>query len=78
MKKKYCIIGTGRQGRAAAYDLLRFASINELLLLDNNQESIELCLKKIRPVIGDSIVNHSIIDFNDTPNLIKVLSNSDI
>ena len=34
--------------------------------------------KKIRPVIGDRIVNHSIIDFNDIPNLIKILSNSDV
>ena len=39
MKKNYCIIGTGRQGRAAAYDLLKFAPVNQLLLLDNNQDN---------------------------------------
>ena len=78
MKKKYCIIGTGRQGTAAAYDLLRFASMDELLLLDNSQKSIQLCLEKIRPMIGDVNINHSIIDLNDLPNLVNALSDIDI
>ena len=48
MKKNYCIIGTGRQGTAAAYDLLKYADINQLLLLDCNQNAISNCLKKIQ------------------------------
>ena len=44
--KNYCIIGTGRQGTAAAYDILKFADIEVLLLLDNNEQSILNCLKK--------------------------------
>ena len=78
MKKNYCIIGTGRQGRAAAYDLLKFAPISELLLLDNSQKSIELCLEKIKPVVDSVSIKHSLIDFNDIPNLVKLLSSSDI
>ena len=78
MKKNYCIIGTGRQGRAAAYDLLKFSPINQLLLLDNSEDSIELCLEKIKSVAGTVSIKHSIIDFNNIPNLIKLLSDSDI
>jgi len=78
MKKNYCIIGTGRQGRAAAYDLLKFAPINQLLLLDNNQESIELCLEKISSVKGNITVKQSLFDFNDIPSLVNLLSDSDI
>ena len=73
MKKKYCIIGTGRQGTAAAYDLLKFAPINELLLLDNNQHSINLCLDKIKSVVGDISIRQSIIDFNNLSDLINKL-----
>ena len=47
MKKKYCIIGTGRQGTAAAYDLLVHADVESLTLLDCNQNSIDECLKKL-------------------------------
>ena len=52
MNKKYCIIGTGKQGTAAAYDLLKFANIDSLLLIDTNQESIDRCLLKIKFVIS--------------------------
>ena len=78
MKKNYCVIGTGRQGRAAAYDLLKFASINQLLLLDNNQESIDLCLEKISSVKGNIPIKQSLFNFNDIPNLLELLSDSDI
>ena len=78
MKKNYCIIGTGRQGRAAAYDLLKFAPVNQLLLLDNSQESIDLCLEKISPIRQNISVKHSLFNFNDILNLVALLSDSDI
>ena len=78
MKKKYCIIGTGRQGTAAAYDLLKFAPIDELLLLDNNQNSIDVCLKKIAPLVSNTHIKESIIDFNNLSDLMNKLSDSDI
>ena len=55
MKNKYCIIGTGRQGTAAAYDLLKFAEIDLLLLIDSNSKSIDSCLDKIKRFIFVSI-----------------------
>ena len=78
MNKNFCILGTGRQGTAAAYDLLKFASINELLLLDINQISIDKCLKKIDCVSKGKSIKTSIIDLNNTQDLINKLSNSDI
>ena len=78
MKKNYCIVGTGRQGTAAAYDLLRFASINELLLLDCNKQSIKVCLNKIKSVVGNIKIRTSIIDFNNLKDLISTLKKTDI
>ena len=78
MKKNYCIIGTGRQGTAAAYDLLKFAEIEKLLLLDNNQNSINQCIKKIEPVLNDVKIQQSIIDFNETEQLKTLLDSFDI
>jgi lysine 6-dehydrogenase len=78
MNKNYCVIGTGRQGTAAAYDLLKYADINNLLLLDNNQASIDQCLRKINSVKSNINIITSIIDFNDIDDLKNKLNPIDI
>ena len=78
MKHNYCIIGTGRQGRAAAYDLLKFANINELLLLDSNENSIHLCLEKIKSVKKNVEIKYQIIDLNNIEELTIILKDYDI
>ena len=47
MKYNYCIIGTGRQGTAAAYDILKFAKVENLLLIDNSEKNLEMCFDKL-------------------------------
>ena len=78
MKKKYCIIGTGRQGTAAAYDLLVHADVETLTLLDCDQNSIDECLKKINPVSKSVKIQQFIIDFNKTDQLKQLLDSVDI
>jgi len=78
MNKKYCIIGTGKQGTAAAYDLLKFANIDSLLLIDTNQDSIDRCLLKIKFVISNCKIDTSIIDINDRIELCSLLQNQDV
>ena len=78
MKKKYCIIGTGRQGTAAAYDLLVHADVESLTLLDCNQNSIDECLKKIDSVSNSVKIQQFIIDFNKTDQLKQLLDSVDI
>ena len=76
--KNYCIIGTGRQGTAAAYDILKYADIGELLLLDNNEQAISNCLEKIKFVANDTKISTLTIDFNDRSKLLSILINTDI
>ena len=78
MKKKYCIIGTGRQGTAAAYDLLVHAEIEILTLLDCDQNSINECLKKIDSVSNGVKIQQFIIDFNKIDQLKLLLGSVDI
>ena len=78
MNKAYCIIGTGRQGTAAAYDLLMYANISNLLLLDNNQESIDKCMLKINSLKSNANIVAHIIDFDDIQNLKDRLRTVDI
>jgi len=76
--KKYCIIGTGRQGTAAAYDLLRFAKIHTLVLIDSNSKSISQCLKKIENFKREVIFKTHIIDINDSKKITECLIDCDI
>ena len=78
MNGNYCIIGTGRQGTAAAYDLLKYADIKNLLLLDNNQLSIDKCIKKVDSINSKVNIVSSIIDFNDRNDLKTKLEAIDI
>ena len=64
-----CIIGCGRQGTAAAYDILLYQKPKNLLLLDISKDSLKLCNSKIKRVISDStLVSSEIIDFQNTDN----------
>ena len=46
--KKYCIIGSGRQGTATAYDIVMYASPESLTIIDSNTESLNRCRDKIK------------------------------
>jgi len=74
-----CIIGTGKQGTAAAYDILLYAKPKRLLLLDVSSASLEICNKKIKSVRSTKteIIN-KVIDFENQAKLISILNGYDI
>ena len=79
MMSKVCILGVGRQGSAAAYDILLYAKPKEILLLDVNKDSINNCLDKIKKVISDkTTVRSKIIDLEDQKLLLELLKPMDI
>ena len=64
-----CIIGCGRQGTAAAYDILLYNKPKKLLLLDISSKSLEICNDKIKKVITtNTSVVYQVINFEDTSN----------
>ena len=74
-----CIIGCGKQGTAAAYDLLLYKKPKKLLLLDISSQSLKLCNDKIKNVISNhSSVISEIIDFSNKDKLISILLDYDI
>ena len=76
---KYCILGTGRQGSAALYDILLFAKPSSVLLIDSHKESLDKCLNKVKNVISDNVnLKCEIIDINDKNALIDLLNPYDI
>ena len=75
--KKYCVIGSGRQGTAAAYDIVSHGEPESLTIIDSNNHNLEKCKKKIKKLTNFDvdIIN---IDINDENRLIKSLLDIDI
>ena len=46
--KKYCVIGSGRQGTAAAYDIVSHGEPESLTIIDSNNHNLEKCKDKIK------------------------------
>ena len=74
-----CILGTGKQGTAAAYDLLLYSKPKKMILLDSEEKSLKNCLNKIESVKSSNTeIIFQKIDLNNRIELVNILSNYDI
>ena len=75
--KKYCIIGSGRQGTAAAYDIAMHGDPESLTIIDSNDENLARCKTKIQ-ALANFEVDVVKLDIMDEKLLIKELLDLDI
>ena len=75
--KKYCIIGSGRQGTAAAFDIVNHGNPKSLTIIDSNNNNLEGCKDKIKKLTNFDvdIIN---IDIKNQQKLIESLLDVDI
>ena len=73
----YCIVGSGRQGTAAAYDIIKFASPKTLTIIDMSLENLNRCEKTIKRLTGFHI-NKIALDISNEEKMIEALQNIDI
>lgn len=66
---KYAIIGSGKQGTASAYDLIKFGNAEKILLIDNNLENAENSAKKISELTNTNICVPLSIDVKSSNEL---------
>lgn len=70
---KYAVIGAGRQGIAAAYDMAKFGEAEEVLLVDINKTAVEEGVKLINDLLERKIATPIRADVNDIEKLASVL-----
>ena len=75
---RYAIIGSGRQGTAAAYDLARFGGADFLLLADQSLASSERAAARVNGLIGRDVAHPAQIDVQDVDAVVKLLTSNDI
>jgi lysine 6-dehydrogenase len=63
--KSYAVLGAGRQGTAAAYDLGRFAGAAEVRLLDQNAAAAAAAAARVNALCGRDVAAAGVIDARD-------------
>lgn len=74
MSYRYAIIGAGRQGLSAAYDMGRFGEAKEILLYDIDSQVAESGATRLNTLLKSNIVRGHGLDASDASQLKKALS----
>ena len=77
MKYIYAVIGAGRQGTSAAYDMAKFGEAEELFIGDKNLKSAQKSAERINKLLNIDIVQAKKMDVRKSSSLIKFLKNVD-
>jgi len=73
----YLVLGAGRQGSAAAYDLVKFGNANKIILADNDLERAQKACSRVNRLTGSGLVEAQQVDVTDTTQLKNVLLPAD-
>ncbi len=74
----YAVIGAGRQGAAAAYDLARADEAARVLLIDANGPVARRAAERVNRLVGRDVAAHAEMDARDVPALTEALKPVDV
>src|SRR6185312_7002760 len=78
MSHRYAVIGSGRQGTAAAYDLARFADAEHILLADQSLAQAERASSRVNQLTGRQITSPIQLEVQDEDAVVNFLKDSQI
>jgi lysine 6-dehydrogenase len=73
----YAVLGGGRQGTAAAYDMAKFGDANKVLIADMSLEAATRAAERVNKLIDKEIVEAHQLDVTNRENLFNFLKNVD-
>lgn len=73
MGYRYAVIGAGRQGIAAAYDIAKFGDAEEVIIVDVNPAVAEVGAERVNKLLNREVVTPIQADVENTEQLISVL-----
>lgn len=77
MSYRYAILGAGRQGIAAAYDLAKFGDAEEIVLYDIDQPAAQKGADRVNELLNISSVRGAEVDATDPGKLVTALKGMD-
>jgi lysine 6-dehydrogenase len=73
MAHRYAIIGSGRQGTAAAYDLVRFGEADAILMADLNLPQAEAAAERVNELISEANASAATVDAGSEESIVSLL-----
>lgn len=77
MSYQYAILGAGRQGYAAAYDLGKHGQAEKIYLVDIDSESLNKKAARLNDLLDGELVEPIVLDIKDKTELIRLLEKVD-
>src|SRR5947209_17291981 len=78
MGYRYAVLGSGRQGTAAAYDLARFGEADYLLLADKSLAAAQRSATRVNTLIGRQVAYPGQVDVTDEDDVVNLLTKHQI
>jgi lysine 6-dehydrogenase len=75
---RYAVIGSGRQGTSAAYDLARFGDADYLLLADQSLSQAERAAARVNQLIGRQVARAVQVEVQNEDAVVSMLTGSGI
>jgi lysine 6-dehydrogenase len=73
----YLVLGSGRQGTAAAYDMARWGGAGRVILADSDPTAAQRAAMRVNQMLGKQVAEHQVVDASDTVSLGAVLQGVD-
>ncbi|MEZ0230115.1 MAG: saccharopine dehydrogenase family protein [Planctomycetota bacterium] len=73
-KFRYAVLGAGRQGTAAAYDMARFGDAEQVVLADFDQDRAAEAARRVNELAGRDVARAAKVDVRDEASVVKTLT----
>ncbi|MCK5559889.1 MAG: saccharopine dehydrogenase NADP-binding domain-containing protein, partial [Thermoplasmata archaeon] len=77
MSYRYAVIGAGRMGLAAAYDLAKFGDPQEVLILDIDLGLARETVERFNNLVNNKVASAAQVDINNSDHLETILEGVD-
>ena len=69
----YAVLGAGRQGTAAAYDMARWGNAHRIIMADRDMEAARRAADRVNRMVGAAIAEPAQVDVTDLDDVERLL-----
>jgi lysine 6-dehydrogenase len=77
MPYAYAVLGAGRQGVAAAYDMARWGAARRILLADRDPAVARRAVERVNALVGEPVAEPVAVDVTDPDEVVRALNGLD-
>jgi lysine 6-dehydrogenase len=75
---RYAVIGSGRQGTAAAYDFAKFGDADDIVMGDRVLAQAKRAAARVNKLVGRSVAHAVQADVTKPPSILKAIKDADV